>query len=87
MKRTTLLTLFLDMKKRIAYPTRNLKLRNPGFTTIFLQLDLYFEPQYDSEVRPALGKKLWECMLPKADGAVFTAPNYDDTINDILVIW
>ena len=47
----------------------------------------YFDPQYDSEVKPQLGKKLFQCMMPRADGAVFTAPDYDDTINDILVIW
>jgi hypothetical protein len=73
--------------------TAYVEIRHPGMShsiVAFETIDkgiVYFEPQYDSEVRPALGKKLWECMLPKADGAVFTAPNYDDTINDILIIW
>ena len=47
----------------------------------------YFDPQYDNEVRPELGKKYWQCMLPKDDGTTFSAPDYDDTINDVLIIW
>lgn len=73
--------------------TAYVEIRHPGMSHSVIAFEttdkgiIYFEPQYDSEVRPVLGKKLWECMSPKADGAVFTAPNYDDTINDILIIW
>jgi hypothetical protein len=48
---------------------------------------MYFDPQYDNEVRPVLGKRYWQCMLPTESGVVFSAPNFDDTINDVLIIW
>ena len=73
--------------------TAYVEIRHPGMGHSIVAFEttdkgiVYFEPQYDSEVRPVLGRKLWECMLPRADGAVFTAPNYDDTINDVLIIW
>jgi len=73
--------------------TAYVEIRHPGMSHSIIAFEttdkgiIYLEPQFDSEVRPVLGKKLWECMLPKADGEVFTAPNYDDTINDILIIW
>jgi hypothetical protein len=48
---------------------------------------VYFDPQYDNEVRPVLGKPYWQCMIPTDDGTTFSAPTFDDTIRDILVIW
>lgn len=79
----------VDKGIRTAY----VEIRHPGIGHSIVAFDtidkgiVYFEPQYDSEVRPALGKKLWQCMLPKDDGTTFSAPNYDDTINDVLIIW
>ncbi len=48
---------------------------------------MYFDPQYDNEVRPVLGKRYYQCMMPTESGVVFSAPNFDDTINDLLIIW
>jgi hypothetical protein len=48
---------------------------------------MYFDPQYDNEVRPVLNKPYWQCMMPTDSGVAFSAPNFDDTINDILIIW
>ncbi len=79
----------IDKGIRTAY----VEIRHPGMGHSIVAFDttdkgiVYFEPQYDSEVRPVLGKRLWQCMLPKDDGTAFTAPGYDDTINDVVVIW
>lgn len=48
---------------------------------------MYFDPQYDDEVRPVLGKPYWQCMMPTDSGTTFSAPGTDDTIRDILIIW
>ncbi len=47
---------------------------------------IYFEPQYDELVEPVIGKKYYQCVIP-APNTIHTAPDYDDTIMDILVIW
>lgn len=44
---------------------------------------VYFEPQTDDRVEPAVGEKFHECV----EGQPFAPPPYDDTIDDILVIW
>ncbi len=68
------------------------EIRHPGmghaivaFQTVDKGL-MYFEPQFDDEVRPALGKRFYECIVAR-ENVVYTPPTYDDTINDILVIW
>jgi len=48
---------------------------------------MYFDPQYDDEVRPVLNKPYWQCMMPTDSGVTFSAPGSDDTIRDILIIW
>jgi hypothetical protein len=48
---------------------------------------IYFDPQYDNQVLPVVGQKYWKCMLPTESGLTFSAPGFDDTINDILIIW
>ncbi|MFH1639506.1 MAG: hypothetical protein ABIB93_04250 [Chloroflexota bacterium] len=47
---------------------------------------VYFEPQFDEVVKPVIGKRLYQCIEPK-EGYYYDPPSYDDTINDILVIW
>ena len=41
---------------------------------------LYFEPQFDKEVKPEVDKCYYSC-------GSFSPPPYDDTIMDILVVW
>jgi hypothetical protein len=47
---------------------------------------IYFEPQSDERVEPVIGKRYYQCIIP-APGYYYSAPSYDDTIMDILVIW
>lgn len=47
---------------------------------------IFFEPQSDEVVEPIIGKRYYQCVIPAA-GTYYTAPEYDDTIMDILVIW
>jgi hypothetical protein len=48
---------------------------------------VYFEPQSDMIARPAIGKRYYQCQdLPPGYSGYLT-PAYDDTIEDILVIW
>lgn len=41
---------------------------------------LFFEPQFDTEVKPEVGKHYYAC-------GDFSPSSYDDTIMDILIIW
>ncbi len=47
---------------------------------------VFFEPQHDDEVKPVIGKQFYQCVKPKP-GHFYEVPPYDDTIEDILVIW
>lgn len=47
---------------------------------------VYYEPQTDERVRPVVGKRFYQCVEPKP-GYYYPAPDYDDTIKEILIIW
>ena len=47
---------------------------------------VYFEPMTDERVRPAIGKRYYQCIEPRP-GYYYEAPSFDDTIVDVLVIW
>ena len=47
---------------------------------------VFYEPQSDERVRPAVGKRYYQCVEPRP-GYYYPPPPYDDTIRDILVIW
>jgi hypothetical protein len=47
---------------------------------------VYFEPQSDERVIPEIGKRYYQCVIPRP-GYSYEAPDFDDTIRDILVIW
>jgi hypothetical protein len=56
-----------------------------AFNTIDRGL-VYFEPQSDEQALPAIGKKYYTTIIPKA-GYYYVPPAYDDTIEDMVVIW
>lgn len=47
---------------------------------------VYFDPISDERVRPVVGKRYWKCIEPKP-GYVYEKPSFNDTIEDIVVIW
>jgi hypothetical protein len=47
---------------------------------------VYFDPISDDRVRPVVGKHYWKCIEPKP-GYVYQKPSFNDTIEDIVVIW
>jgi len=47
---------------------------------------VYFEPQSDDIVTPVIGRRYYKCIEP-SKGYYYEKPAYDDTIQDILVIW
>ena len=47
---------------------------------------VYFEPTTDEVTKPIIGKRYYECIVPKP-GYYYEKPATDDTIMDILVIW
>ncbi|MFC1933887.1 hypothetical protein ACFLWC_02800 [Chloroflexota bacterium] len=47
---------------------------------------VYFETLTDGKVEPVIGKRYYQCMIPKP-GYYYERPSYDDTIRDIVVIW
>jgi len=47
---------------------------------------LFFEPQSDERVRPVVGTRYYQCVDPRP-GYYYAQPPYDDTINEILVVW
>ncbi|MFC1928733.1 hypothetical protein ACFLXK_03925 [Chloroflexota bacterium] len=47
---------------------------------------VYFETLTDGKVEPVIGKRYYQCMIPKP-GYYYEKPSYDDTIRDIVVIW
>ena len=56
-----------------------------AFNTIDKGL-VYFDPQTDDEVIPVIGKRYYECIVPKS-GHYYEKPYQDDTMIDILVVW
>jgi predicted transcriptional regulator len=52
-----------------------------AFNTIDKGL-IYIEPQHNNEVRPIIGKHYYKCVIPN-----YGKPGYDDTIEQILIIW
>ena len=47
---------------------------------------VYFDAQSDDRARPVIGKRYYQCVEPKP-GYYYDEPSFDDTIEDILVIW
>ena len=47
---------------------------------------VYFDPQTDEKVNPVLGKPYYQCVVPR-EGYYYEKPSFDDTIQDILIIW
>ena len=47
---------------------------------------VYFDPITDDRVRPVIGKYYWKCIEPEP-GYEYEKPSFDDTIEDIVVIW
>jgi hypothetical protein len=56
-----------------------------AFNTIDREL-AYIEPQSDELVNLQIGKHFYKCVVPKP-GYYYEEPDYDDTIEEILVIW
>lgn len=47
---------------------------------------VYFEPQSDEQAVPAIGLKYYTTVIPEP-GYYYSAPPYDDTILDMVLIW
>lgn len=47
---------------------------------------VYIESQSDEIVEPVVGKRYYQCVIPKS-GYRYEEPDYDDTIEKILVVW
>jgi hypothetical protein len=47
---------------------------------------VYVEPQHDEFVKVELGKRFYQCIVPRP-GYYYEEPSYDDTIEQVLVIW
>ena len=47
---------------------------------------VYFEPLTDDRVRPVIGKRYYRCIEPEP-GYIYSKPSFNDTIEDIVVIW
>jgi hypothetical protein len=47
---------------------------------------VYIEPQSDDLVEPEVGEYFYKCVVPRA-GYYYERPDYDDTIERILVVW
>jgi hypothetical protein len=47
---------------------------------------VYFDPINDDRVRPVIGERYWKCIDPEP-GYVYQKPSFNDTIEDIVVIW
>jgi len=56
-----------------------------AFNTIDKGL-IYIESQSDELVEPRIGKRFYKCVIAKP-GYQYARPDYDDTIEKILVIW
>jgi hypothetical protein len=47
---------------------------------------VYFEPLTDDRVRLVIGKRYYRCIEPEP-GYIYSKPSFNDTIEDIVVIW
>lgn len=47
---------------------------------------VYFDPITDDRVRPVIGERYYKCIEPQP-GYKYTRPSFDDTIEDIVIIW
>ena len=47
---------------------------------------VYFDPITDDRVRPVIGKRYYKCIEPEP-GYKYERPSFNDTIEDIVVIW
>lgn len=47
---------------------------------------VYFDAITDERVRPEIGREYWRCVEPKP-GIQYKKPDYNDTIEEIIVIW
>lgn len=56
-----------------------------AFNTIDSGL-VYFEPQSDERVEPVIGTHYYQCVIPNP-GFYYAAPDYDDTILDLVLVW
>jgi len=56
-----------------------------AFNTIDKGL-IYIEPQTDELVKPEIGKRYYKCVIAKP-GYRYEKPDYNDTIEKILIIW
>jgi len=56
-----------------------------GFNTVDKGM-VYFDAITDDRVRPVIGKEYWRCVEPR-NGRHYTKPEFDDTIEDIIIIW
>lgn len=56
-----------------------------AFNTIDQGL-VYFESQSDEQANPAIGLRYYTTIIPDP-GYYYTAPDFDDTILDMVVIW
>ena len=66
--------------------------RFPGSSHAIVAFDtvdegmVFFDPITDDRVRPAIGKRYWQCVEPRP-GYYYEEPFFDDTITDIVIIW
>lgn len=56
-----------------------------AFNTIDMGM-VYFEPQSDERCEPTIGKRYYQTIIPDP-GYYYSPPDYDDTIEDIVIIW
>jgi len=47
---------------------------------------VFIEPQSDEIVEPVVGRRFYLCIVPKP-GYFYLPPDYDDTIEEIEIIW
>ncbi len=74
---------------RCAYVTLKFPGGNGHAIVAFNTVDkglIYIEPQYDDLVRVEIGKYFYKCVVPKT-GYFYEKPDYDDTIEEVLIAW
>lgn len=74
---------------RCAYVTLKFPGGNGHAIVAFNTIDkglIYVEPQFDDLVRVEIGEYFYKCIMPKA-GYIYEKPDYDDTIEEVLVAW
>jgi len=74
---------------RCAYVTLKFPGGNGHAIVAFDTIDkglIYIEPQFDDLVRVEIGKYFYKCIVPKV-GYFYEKPDYDDTIEEVLIAW